>query len=66
MKTLAAAIAVILLASSLAQAQWKKDGKPLEDTPDRKLVGDFGGQLLVVKNPRAFIEDWQKPQTDGS
>src|SRR5688572_3336093 len=63
MKTLAAAIAVILFASALSQAQWKKDGKPVEDKPDRKSVGTFGGHLLVVKNPRAFIEDWQKPET---
>ena len=63
MKTLAAAIAVLLLTSSVAQAQWKKDGKPVEDTSDRKSVGAFGGQLLVVRNPRAFIEDWQKPET---
>jgi hypothetical protein len=63
MKTLATALAVILLTSSLAQPQWKKDGKPVEDTPDRKSVGAFGGHLLVVRNPRAFIEDWQKPET---
>ena len=61
MKTLAA-IAVILIASSVAHTQWKKDGKPVEDTPDRKSVGAFGAQLLVVRNPRAFIEDWQKPE----
>src|SRR5262245_33222547 len=63
MKTLAKAIAVILITSSVAQTQWKKDGKPVEDTPDRKSVGAFGGHLLVVRNPRAFIEDWQKPET---
>lgn len=33
MKTLVAAIAVILLTSSVALGQWMKDGKPLEDTP---------------------------------
>jgi len=63
MKTLTAAIAVILLASSVALAQWKKDGKPLPDAPDQKSVGDFGGLLLVVKDPKAFIEAWQKPET---
>src|SRR5215204_1174600 len=63
MKTLAAAaIAVILLTSSVAPAQWKKDGKPIADTPDRKSVDGFGGHLLVVRNPREFIEDWQKPE----
>ena len=63
MKTLTAAIAVILIASSVAHAQWKKDGKPVEDTPDRKSVGVFGGHLLVVEDPRGFIADWQKPKT---
>jgi hypothetical protein len=63
MKTLTAVIAVVLLTSSVMQAQWKKDGKPVEDAPDRKSVGGFGGQLLVVKNPKAFMEDWQKPET---
>jgi len=63
MKTLPAVFVVILLTISVAQAHWRKDGKPLEDTPERKLVGAFGGQLLVVKDPRAFIEEWQKPDT---
>lgn len=63
MKTLAAAIALILLTGFVAQAQWKKDGKPVEDAPDRKMIGGFGGHLIVVKDPRKFIEDWQKPET---
>src|SRR4051794_6465527 len=62
MKTLAA-IAVILITSSVVQTQWKKDGKPVEDTLDRKSVGGFGAQLLIVRKPRAFIEDWQKLET---
>lgn len=63
MKTLVATIAVILLTSSVALGQWMKDGKPIEDAPDRKWVSGFGGQLLVVKDPKAFIADWQKPET---
>ena len=55
MKTLAA-IALILIASSVAHTQWKKDGKPVEDTLDRKSVGTLGAQLLVVRDPRAFIK----------
>src|ERR1041385_4007794 len=62
MKTLAT-IAVILLTGSVSLAQWNKDGKPIADAPDRKSVGTFGGHLLVVKDPRAFIEEWQKPET---
>src|SRR6185369_7674911 len=63
MKTLAATIAIILLTGSVALGQWKKDGKTIEDAPNRKSVGEFGGQLLVVRDPRKFIEDWQKPET---
>ena len=63
MKTLAAAFVVTLLTVSVAQAQWRKDGKPLEDTPERKSAGAFGAQILVVKDPRAFIKEWQKPET---
>jgi len=64
MKTLAATLAAILLTSSVALAQWKKqDGTPVENTPDRKSVGTFGGHLLIVKDPKAFIEEWQKPET---
>ena len=62
MKTLAAAVAVILLLGLVAHSQWRKEGKTLEDTPDRKSVNGFGGQLLVVKDPKAFIEEWQKPE----
>ena len=63
LKTLTAVIAVFLLTSSIAQAQWRKDGKPIEDAPERKSMGVFGGHLIVVKDPRKFIEDWQKPET---
>jgi len=55
-------IAFVLFVSSVAQAQWKQDGKPVEDAPDRKSVGGFGGHLLVVRDPKAFFEEWQKPE----
>lgn len=63
MKTRAAAVALILLTGLVAQAQWRKDGKPVDDAPDRKMVSGFGGHLIVVKDPKKFIEDWQKPET---
>ena len=63
MKTLVTTIALLLLTSSVTMAQWRKDGKPVEDAPDRKSVSGFGGQLLVVKDPKAFIADWLKPET---
>ncbi len=34
-----------------------------EDTADRKSVNGFGGHLLIVENPRAFLEEWKKPET---
>jgi len=55
-------VAVVLITSSAAQAQRKADGKPVEDSPDRKSVGAFGGHLLVVRDPQAFFEEWQKPE----
>jgi hypothetical protein len=55
-------IVVILLSSSVVQAQWKRDGKSVEYTPDRKSIGAFGGQLLIVRDPKAFFEEWQKPE----
>jgi hypothetical protein len=64
MKTLTATIALILLTNSVAMSQWKKqDGTPIENTADRKSVGPFGGNLLIVKDPRGFIEEWKKPET---
>lgn len=55
-------IAVVLFVSSIAPAQWKQDGKPVDDAPDRKSVSGFGGQLLVVRDPKGFMEEWQKPE----
>ena len=63
MRTCAALVLLLFFCSGIASAQWKKDNERLPDTPDRKSVGEFGGNLLVVKNPRAFIEEWQKPET---
>ena len=60
------ALIVILFLSVLAApafAQSKVDSEPAPDTLDRKAVKGFGGQLIVVENPRAFIEEWLKPET---
>ena len=54
---------VIILGTTLASAQWKKGNERVEDTPDRKSVGSFGGQLIVVKDPQGFIKEWLKPET---
>jgi len=63
MKIVTALITLILLGGTVATAQWKKGDAPVPDTPDRKSVNGFGAHLLIVENPRAFIEEWQKPET---
>jgi hypothetical protein len=63
MKTCAALIVLLLFCSGLASAQWKKGEERVADSPDRKEVNGFGGQLLIIEDPRAFIEEWQKPET---
>src|SRR5262245_35773881 len=63
MKTCAALVILLFFCGGMASAQWKKGEERIADTPDRKSVDGFGGNLLVVKDPRAFIEEWQKPET---
>ena len=63
MKIVTAVLVVVLLSCGVATAQWRKGDERAADTPDRKAVNGFGGHLLVVENPRAFIEEWQKPET---
>ena len=53
----------ILLMTTAASAQLQSDNKKVSDTPDRKSVNGFGVHLLAIKDPRAFIQEWQKPQT---
>ena len=52
----------LLLMTTAAAAQWQSEGKKVADTPDRKSVNGFGVHLLVVKDPRAFIQQWLKPE----
>jgi hypothetical protein len=63
MKTALALMTLVLLAAAPATAQWKKGDERVPDTPDRKSVNGFGAQLLIVEDPRAFIEEWRKPET---
>ena len=63
MKILTALMTLLLVGGTVATAQWKKGDEPAPDTPDRKSVNGFGANLLVVENPRGFIEEWQKPET---
>src|SRR6185369_11649677 len=57
------ALMTLLLLATVATAQWKKGDESIPDTPDRKSVNGFGAHLLVVENPQAFVEEWQKPET---
>jgi len=57
------ALLLVLLGATVATAQWKKGDERIPDTPDRKSVSGFGAHLLIVEDPRAFIEEWQKPET---
>ena len=63
MKLITTAFAFLLLACGTGIAQWNRGGERVADTADRKSVNDFGGHLIIVENPKAFIEEWQKPET---
>jgi hypothetical protein len=63
MKTVFGLILFVLLTANGTFAQWKSDGKLANDEPNRKTIKGFGGQLLVVQDPRKFIEMWKKPET---
>lgn len=43
--------------------QWKSDDKNASDSPDRKSLNGFGAHLVALKDPRAFIQEWIKPET---
>lgn len=62
MKLTAAVVVLILLGVGVATAQWKKGDERIADSPDRKSVEGFGGHLIIVKDPRAFVEEWEKPE----
>ena len=63
MKIVSVIIFLLLIATSSASAQRKKGQERVGDAPDRKSVNGFGGHLIVVENPREFIEEWLKPET---
>ena len=41
---------------------WRRDGKPVADTPYMKSKKGFGAQLHLTQSPQ-FFEDWNKPGT---
>ncbi|MEO6050228.1 MAG: hypothetical protein ABIP78_02715 [Pyrinomonadaceae bacterium] len=56
-------VLLFLVTVSPALGQWKIDDKKPSDTADRKSSNGFGAHLVAVKDPRAFIQEWLKPQT---
>jgi hypothetical protein len=56
------AVFLMVLASVTVSAQWQKGNEKVEDTADRKSLNGLAGHLLVVADPRGFIEEWTKPQ----
>ncbi len=54
---------LVLVVTLSASGQWKKGDERVEDAPDRKSVKGFSAHLIVVENPREFIEQWLKPET---
>ncbi|HEX8174794.1 MAG TPA: hypothetical protein VF543_06715 [Pyrinomonadaceae bacterium] len=63
MKIIGATFFFILIIASPAFSQWKQNDKPADDALDRKAVNGFGGHLIVVENPREFVQEWLKPET---
>ena len=59
-------LALTLLWTSLASGQrpgqWLADGKPTADSDWSKASNGFGAQLIVVGDPKAFLEMWNKPE----
>lgn len=57
------AIVLIILANVVVLAQTRNGDEKLEDTAERKSVNGFSGHLVVVEDPKSFVEEWTKPQT---
>jgi hypothetical protein len=53
----------VLLVATPASSQWRQGNELAGDTPVRKFVNGFGGNLIVVEDPNKFVQDWQKPET---
>jgi hypothetical protein len=58
-----AALFLLLITATPAFGQWKQNDQSAADAPERKTVNGFGEHLIVVKNPREFIQEWLKPET---
>ncbi|HEX8248148.1 MAG TPA: hypothetical protein VF599_08260 [Pyrinomonadaceae bacterium] len=62
MKIAFALLFLVLISVSSVLSQ-EMSGKDLRDKDsDRKTVDGFGGHLIVIKNPREFIQEWLKAE----
>src|SRR5262245_28756560 len=41
--------------------RWLENGKPAPQSDDLKSENGFGAQIIVVHDPKAFMEMWNKP-----
>ena len=65
MKTMICFLIAVLFGASLLgndSTAWRKDGKPVADTPNMKSKNGFGAQLYLTQSAQ-FFEDWNKPET---
>lgn len=62
MKSFYATLLLILVVASPSLSQGGRDDKPAGYIPDRTNVNGFGARLVVVENPRQFVQEWLKPE----
>ena len=58
------AVLLALCISSCNQersGRWLVNGKPVSDSANAKVKKGFGGHLIIVEDPTAFAETWDKP-----
>jgi len=60
MKPFAVLLAILLILSSSASAQWRENGKVVADTPWAKSDGDFGANLAFTDKPDELYAAWNK------
>ena len=63
MRIFSALLFLILVVASPVFGQTKQDGEREKNLSNRKTVNGFGGHLIVVENPREFIQQWLQPKT---
>ena len=63
MKIVTTLLFLLFISVSCVMSQEKQNDELKDKATDRKAVNGFGGHLIVVKNPREFIQEWHKPKT---